>query len=120
MTAEEVEAFAACIAAGGVGLFPADTVYGLATSPDHEAGVHRLYEIKGRDPDRPAAVMFFTLEHALETLGHLGARTREALGRLLPGPVTVVLPNPALLYPLACGPVPQRLGVGGPELTGAL
>lgn len=120
MTAEEVEAFAGCVAAGGVALFPADTVYGLATSPDHEAGVRRLYEIKGRAPDRPAAVMFFVLEHALEALGHLGARTREAIGRLLPGPLTVVLPNPGRLYPLACGPVPQRLGVRVPELTGAL
>ena len=47
-------------------------------------------------------------------------RTRAALKRLLPGPVTVVLPNPARLYPLACGPEPERLGVRVPDLRGAL
>ena len=115
-----MDAFSGCVAAGGVALFPADTVYGLATSPDQDAGVRRLYEIKGRRPDRPAAVMFFGLEHALGTLGGLGARTREAIGRLLPGPLTLVLPNPGRLYPLACGPTPDRLGVRVPDLTGVL
>ena len=34
MTREEVETFERCISVGGVALFPADTVYGLATEPD--------------------------------------------------------------------------------------
>ena len=29
-------------------LFPADTVYGLATEPDSRDGVYRLYRLKGR------------------------------------------------------------------------
>ena len=120
MRAADAEAFAACVAAGGVALFPADTVYGLASSPEHEAAVRRLYEIKGRPPDRPAAVMFFALEDALGAVGELGPRTRDAVERLLPGALTVVLPNPRRLYPLACGPAPERLGVRVPELTGAL
>lgn len=120
MTADEVEAFAGCVAAGGVALFPADTVYGLGTSPEQQAGVRRLYEIKGRPPERPAAVMFFDLDHALAALVELAPRTRKAIERLLPGAVTVVLPNPGGLYPLACGPAPQRLGVRVPALTGAL
>ena len=120
MTPEEVEAFNRCVAVGGLALFPADTVYGLATSPDLESGVRRLYEIKGRPADRPAAVMFFSLERALAAIGGLGPRTRDAMVRLLPGPLTLVLPNPERLYPLACGPAPERVGVRVPELAGAL
>ncbi len=120
MTPEEVATFERCISVGGVALFPADTVYGLATEPDTREGVDRLYRIKGRRPDRPAAVMFFDRELALAALPELGSRTRAALERLLPGPVTVVLPNPALRYPLACGPVPQRVGLRVPSLDGAL
>ena len=120
MTDEDAATFARCISVGGVALFPADTVYGLATEPGTREGVDRLYAIKGRRPDRPAAVMFFSRELALAALPDLGRRTREALERLLPGPVTVVVPNPARRYSLATGPTPEKLGVRVPELTGAL
>ena len=53
--------FAEAIAAGGVVVFPADTVYGLACDPDNPDAVARLYALKGRPPDKPAAVMFFAL-----------------------------------------------------------
>ena len=120
MTPEEVRTFERCIAVGGVALFPADTVYGLATEPDSRDGVYRLYRLKGRAPDRPAAVMFFRLELALAALPELGGRTRAAAERLLPGGVTLVLPNPARRYPLACGPDPERLGLRVPRLEGRL
>jgi L-threonylcarbamoyladenylate synthase len=120
VTPEEVATFERCIAVGGVALFPADTVYGLATEPDSREGVERLYRLKGRRPDRPAAVMFFRLELALVALSELGERTRGSLERLLPGGVTLVVPNPERRYPLACGADPARLGIRVPRLTGAL
>jgi L-threonylcarbamoyladenylate synthase len=118
VTAEEVATFERCIAAGGVVLFPADTVYGLATEPHSEEGVHRLYRLKGRPPARPAAVMFFRLELALAALPELGDRTRGAVERLLPDGLTLLLPNPERRYPLACGPSPEVLGLRVPELEG--
>jgi L-threonylcarbamoyladenylate synthase len=57
--------------------------------------VRRLYELKGRPPDKPAAVMFFALEPALAALPEIGADTRRLLERLLPGGVTVLLPKSA-------------------------
>ena len=111
-----VAAFEACVADGGVVLFPADTVYGLATNAESAAGVARMYEIKGRPQDRPAAVMLFRLDDALAALPELGQRTRAALERLLPGPVTVVVPNPERRFPLACGPSPERLGLRVPDM----
>jgi L-threonylcarbamoyladenylate synthase len=120
MTADDVATFERSIAAGGVVLFPADTVYGLATEPESRDGVERLYRLKGRRPDRPAAVMFFELELALEALPELPARTTEAMKRLLPGGVTLLLPNPAHRYPLACGANRNVLGLRVPRLDGPL
>jgi L-threonylcarbamoyladenylate synthase len=120
VTADEVAGFEECLAGGGVALFPADTVYGLAADPESQPAVERLYALKGRPPDRPAAVMFFDLERALAALPGLGARTGAALERLLPGGLTILLPNPARRYPLACGPQPDRLGLRVPALHGAL
>ena len=116
MTGDDAAAFERCIAVGGVALFPADTVYGLATDPDSREGVERLYRLKGRPPERPAAVMFFRLELALAALPELGGRTVDAVERLLPGALTLIVPNPARRFPLACGPEPQRLGLRVPHL----
>jgi L-threonylcarbamoyladenylate synthase len=116
VTPEDVATFERCIAVGGVALFPADTVYGLATEPDSREGVDRLYALKGRPPIRPAAVMFFQRELATAALPELGPRTRAAFERLLPGPVTLLVPNPTRRFPLACGPDPERLGVRVPAL----
>jgi L-threonylcarbamoyladenylate synthase len=120
VTPEDVETFERCISVGGVAIFPADTVYGLATEPDSREGVDRLYRLKGRAPDKPAAVMFFQLDAALAALPELGPRTREAVERLLPEALTLVLPNPARRYPLACGPEPERIGLRVPRLEGEL
>ena len=116
MTADQVAEFEEVIAGGGIAIFPTDTVYGLGTHPDSVEGAHRLYWIKGRSPDRPAAVLFFDLERALAALPEVGPKTAEALGRLMPGAVTVLLPNPATRFPLACGAEPDRLGLRVPEL----
>ena len=60
-------------------MFPADTVYGLACEPDSKEAVYRLYRLKGRKPDKPAAVMFFDLELALAALPELaGGHARRA------------------------------------------
>jgi L-threonylcarbamoyladenylate synthase len=120
VTEDDVATFRRCVAVGGVALFPTDTVYGLATEPESMEGVDRLYRLKGRPPEQPAAVMFFDLGLALAALPELGARTRAALERLLPGPLTLLVPNPARRYPLACGPAPERLGVRVPALAGPL
>ena len=105
------EALERCIGGGGVALFPADTLYGLACDPGKRGAIERIHAVKGRDEGKPAAVMFFSPLEMREVLSTLGARTRDALGRLLPGPVTAVVHNPQRLYPLACREDPQRLGL---------
>ncbi len=110
------ESFECCIAAGGVAVFPADTVYGLACDPDNRVAIERLYRLKGRRPDKPSALMFFDLAVALEALPELGEHTRQAMRALLPGGVTLLLPNPAERFPLACGDDPGTLGVRVPSV----
>jgi L-threonylcarbamoyladenylate synthase len=105
LTPDDAAALGACVAAGGVAVFPADTVYGLACDPENEAAVTKLYALKGRPPEKPAAVMFFDLDE----LGDFGG--------LLPGGVTLLLPNPQRRFPLACTNDPETLGVRVPFLA---
>jgi L-threonylcarbamoyladenylate synthase len=120
VTPEDAETFARCMSVHGVAVFPSDTVYGLACEPDSKDAVYRLYRLKGRRPDKPAAVMFFDRELALAALPELEPPTRTALERLLPGAVTVLLPNPAGRFPLACAGNPATLGVRVPRLEAGL
>jgi L-threonylcarbamoyladenylate synthase len=100
-----------CVGEGGVAIFPADTLYGLACDPLNAKAVERIYAIKGRDEGKPAAVMYFAPLAMRELVSGLGPRTRDALAALLPGPVTLVIANPEHRYPLACREDPERLGV---------
>lgn len=120
LTTVDAEAFADCIEGGGVAVFPADTVYGLACDPDNPDAVARLYELKGRPADKPAAVMWFDRDAALTALSELPPRTRTACVGLLPGGVTLLLPNRQGRFPLAAGPSGEvrTLGVRVPALEG--
>lgn len=120
MTSEDAQLFERCMSVGGVAVFPADTVYGLACEPDDKEAARRLCALKRRDPNKPSAIMFFDVSLALEAVPELGPITREALGRVLPGAVTVLLPNPARRFPLACGELADTLGLRVPLLEGAL
>jgi L-threonylcarbamoyladenylate synthase len=100
-----------CVLGGGVALFPADGLYGLACDPANREAIERIHRIKGRDEGKPSAVMFFSPLAMRELIATLGPRTRDALGALLPGPVTLVVANPQHRYPLACGDDPDRLGI---------
>lgn len=91
-----------CVSGGGVAVFPTDTVYGLCCDPEDAAAVARLYDLKGRAPDKPAALLCFSSQVALALLEESGARTQSALRALLPGPVTLLLANPERRFPL-CG-----------------
>jgi tRNA threonylcarbamoyl adenosine modification protein (Sua5/YciO/YrdC/YwlC family) len=107
----QAEAFERCMSVGGVAVFPADTVYGLACDPSDRLAVERLYRFKRRSLGKPSAVMFFDLSLALDALPELGPATREAVSKLLPGPVSLLLPNPGERFPLACGEDPRTLGL---------
>lgn len=108
----DASAFADCIRRGGVAVFPADTVYGLACDPENADAVRRLYELKGRPADKPAAVMWFDRDAALAALPELGPRTRAAFERLTPGGVTLLVPNPRRRFPLAAGPAGEGGALG--------
>jgi L-threonylcarbamoyladenylate synthase len=111
-----------CVGEGGVAIFPADTLYGLACDPLNSEAIERIHALKGRGERKPSAVMYFSPLAMRELVSGLGSRTRDALAALLPGPVTLVIANPERRYPLACREDPEHLGVRlieGP-LSGAM
>jgi L-threonylcarbamoyladenylate synthase len=109
-----------CVQGGGVAVFPSDTVYGVCCDPASESAAARLYELKGRPPVRPAAVMFFMLENALAALPELPATERKVLEALLPGPLTLLVKNRSRLFQAACRTDLDTLGLRVPRLPESL
>jgi L-threonylcarbamoyladenylate synthase len=73
---------------GRVGLVPTETVVGLVAG---EVGLARLFEIKGRDPGKPIAVLCGSLEEALGLAWEPSPLARTLATRFWPGPLTLVL-----------------------------
>ena len=102
----------AALAAGWPVLLPTDTVYGLVSAPGEEAA-RALYELKGRAHEQPTAVIATTVTALLAAIPEFDA-TR--LSKLLPGPYTFVVPNPAGRFPWLTGGTPGPIGVRVPRL----
>jgi L-threonylcarbamoyladenylate synthase len=114
----DVDAAVAALKAGGLAVVPTDTVYGLAASPYAEAPVVRLYRAKGRDALQPTALVAADLDMLFECVPELRGRAGRIASALLPGPYTLVLPNPARRYRWLTGATPAAIGVRVPDVTG--
>ena len=99
-------------------IVPTDTVYGLATTPYDEDAVRGLYLAKGRVEQQPTALVVRDIELLRECLPELGGAAERVARALLPGPYTLILPNPARRFPWLTGSRPETLGVRIPGLTG--
>lgn len=108
----------ASIRAGGLVVLPTDTVYGLACTPYLEAPVRSLSELKGRSPAQPIALVVASVDLLLECVPELRGRGGVVARALLPGPLTLVLGNPARRFPWLTGDRPDAIGVRVPDLAG--
>lgn len=108
----------AAIRAGEPVVIPTDTVYGLVTAPYREEPVTRLYRLKGRDTRQPSALVASDLELLFECLPELRGRAGRICSALLPGPLTLIVPNPARRFRWLTGEVQDAIGVRVPVLEG--
>jgi L-threonylcarbamoyladenylate synthase len=103
------------IEAGEPVVLPTDTVYGLCSKPDASATLTRL---KGRDEHQPIALLAADVDTLFDKVPEL--RDQATLVRaLLPGRLTLILPNPAHRYDWLTGERHDAIGVRVPELEGA-
>lgn len=118
---QSVAEFDAVIERGGVAIFPTDTLYGIGCDPDDAQAVERIHQLKGRPPEQPSAVLYFSLDRLLDELGDdFDPATRNLVERLFPGPYTLIVANPARRFAPACADTPERLGLRVPVLEHGL
>jgi L-threonylcarbamoyladenylate synthase len=113
-----IDEAAAALQEGRPVVLPVDTVYGLCADPSTEAPSRELYRMKGTPPDQPMALLARDIELLFECVPELRGRSETVVRALLPGPFTLVLPNPAQRYRWITGSTPDHIGVRVPELSG--
>jgi L-threonylcarbamoyladenylate synthase len=112
----DVERVIGAVKAGDPVLLPTDTVYGLITSAHREDYATRVYRLKGREAMQPTALLAGSLESLFECVPELHGRSGVIVRALLPGPYTLILPNPARRFRWLTGARTDAIGVRVPEL----
>jgi L-threonylcarbamoyladenylate synthase len=114
----DVEAAVTALGAGRTVVLPFDTVYGLAAEPHAAESTERLYRLKGRPAGQPTALVAAGVDALLELLPELAGRPATIARALLPGPLTLIFPNPARRFGWITGTNPAAIGVRVPDIAG--
>jgi L-threonylcarbamoyladenylate synthase len=106
----------AALRAGEAVVLPTDTVYGLCADGYRSGPARRLAALKGRPDGMPIALLAADLDAILDCVPELLGRPAVAARALLPGPFTLVLPNPARRFAWLTGERPDTIGIRVPVL----
>ena len=84
------EAAAEVLRAGGLVVYPTDTVYGLGADPSQSAAIRRIYEVKGR-PDQKAIIWLVDEARSASRWCEMDLAAERLAERFWPGALTLVL-----------------------------
>ena len=119
----------ASLRAGGVVIFPTDTLYGLGVDPCSETGLNRLFAAKVRDRGKPIPLLLSDMDQVGRWARHVPPAAARLMDRFWPGALTLVLPADPGIHPAVTGagdtvglrvpdhPIPRALAAG---LSGAV
>lgn len=102
--------------AGHVIALPTDTIYGLACSANNPEAIKKLYEIKGRNEEKPVAICVSDYED-LKHWGEADHLPNELIKKLLPGAVTIVLKKSKYLNNPFLNHGNQKIGIRIPDFN---
>lgn len=98
--------------AGGLVIFPTETVYGIGACAASDRGYEALRHAKGRGVDQPFTVHAGSVEDCLRLVDPKDIDTRRLIRKVLPGPVTLIVdvaPDIALERVKAMGLAPETV-----------
>jgi L-threonylcarbamoyladenylate synthase len=78
--------------AGGMVIYPTDTLYGLGVDPRSREGLRKLLVLKSREGRKPIPLLLDGPERAAEWAEHVPPAASRLMEAFWPGGVTIVLP----------------------------
>lgn len=83
--------------AGGLIVFPTETLYGLGADALNFAAVEKVLQLKGRDPNNPFPVLISDRAMLDSLVAEISPLAEKLMAHFWPGPLTLVLPARAEL-----------------------
>jgi len=77
--------------AGGLIVFPTDTIYGLASKFDNLSAIQRIYTVKDRDQTKALAVLVGNISQVEEVSDEIPPIAKRLMEKFWPGALTIVL-----------------------------
>jgi L-threonylcarbamoyladenylate synthase len=94
-TDKRADDFAGAVAAlrrGEVIVYPTETLYGLGADALNADAVEKVFQLKGRDADKPIPVLVADREMLGALVAEVSPLAEKLMARFWPGPLTLVLP----------------------------
>jgi L-threonylcarbamoyladenylate synthase len=105
---KEIQEAARILRAGGLVVFPTETVYGLGANALDASSVRKIYELKGRPATSPLIVHVASVEQARELAAEWLPEAERLARQYWPGPLTLVVPKK--------GTIPDEVTAGLPTV----
>lgn len=102
-SASAVEAAARVLAAGGIVVYPTETLYALGVDAANATALQRLVAVKGREAGKPIAVLVTDREMLESIVNDVSEVAAGLMRRFWPGPLTMVLRARPELSPVLTG-----------------
>jgi L-threonylcarbamoyladenylate synthase len=87
---ESLKRAAEVLNAGGVIIFPTETVYGIGALAKNDQAIKRIYKIKKRSLDKPLQTLIADPKQAEDIAQGISGKARELMKKYWPGPLTLV------------------------------
>lgn len=97
VTRDEIKKAAEIIRAGGLVVFPTETVYGVGANALDAAAVRKIYELKRRPATSPLIVHVVSIEQARDLAAEWPEEAERLAREYWPGPLTLVVPKKSLI-----------------------
>jgi len=107
------------VRAGGLVIFPTETVYGLAADALNSDAVRLVFEAKGRPENQPLPVQIADVDQLKMVAARVPGEAEALIERYFPGPLTIILPRSAILPEIVTAGRPT-VGVRMPDHPVAL
>lgn len=75
---------------GGIVIFPTDTVYGIASNITNENAIKKLFELKGRNDNKPICVLTSSVEK-IHKVANIKPQELKIINDYMPGALTIIL-----------------------------
>jgi L-threonylcarbamoyladenylate synthase len=107
LEADQMEQAARIVRAGGLVVFPTETVYGIGANAWDEQACRGIFRAKGRPADNPLIVHVAGPEYLELAAAEVPAAAARLVERFMPGPLTIVLPRSARIPALVTAGLPD-------------